>query len=308
MTASVDQNSTTEKARLEDLMVAMDVVDTLRHSQQLVDRELDAESRRERLIAKLRDIYASQGLAVTDEMLEEGVKALEEERFQYSPPKEGFSHKLARVYIARSKWLKPFIFIFTLLVLLAVFCWFVLIQPERKAIQQLPQQLSQAVENVKGITDDSAALQLANELKALATQAIKDEDYKAAERNIGQLRLLQTEISQSYTIRVVQNPGESSGVWRIPDVNQQARNYYLIVEAVNSFGKVIYLPITNEETGRVKSVNKWGVRVGSDLFNRIASDKSDDGIIQNREIGKKVAGEYKPHYLVQVQDGMITEW
>jgi len=59
-------------------MLAMDVVDTLRHRQQLVDRELDAEARRERLVEKLREIYASQGLNVTDEMLEEGVRALEE--------------------------------------------------------------------------------------------------------------------------------------------------------------------------------------------------------------------------------------
>lgn len=308
MTASVDKNSTSEKTKLEDLMAAMDVVDTLRHSQKLVDRELDAESRRERLIVRLREIYASQGLAVTDEMLEEGVKALEEERFQYSPPKEGFSHKLARLYIARDKWLKPFIAFIFLLGLVLSLCWFTLIQPERNAIKQLPQQLMDEVDSLKGLTSDSAVLQLANELNAQATQAIKDKDYKAAEKSIDQLRLIQTQINQSYSIRIVQSPGESSGIWRIPDVNQQARNYYLIVEAVNSLGKVIKLPITSEETGRVRSVNKWGVRVSADLFNRVASDKSDDGIIQNREIGKKASGEYQPRYFVQVQDGMVTEW
>jgi len=38
-----------DKAPLEDLMAAMDVVDTLRHDQSLAERELDGDGRRERL-------------------------------------------------------------------------------------------------------------------------------------------------------------------------------------------------------------------------------------------------------------------
>lgn len=300
--------NTSDKINLEELMVAMDVVDTLRHSQQLVDRELDAQGRRQRLIEKLKHIYASQGLDVTDQMLEEGVKALEEERFKYNPPQEGFSHKLARLYISREKWLKPLIVFSSLLLLLILLFWLTVVQPKKIAIEQLPQQLTREVTDLIGMTDDSSALQLANELNMQAKQAIKNKEYKNAEQIIEQLRFMQTEIGQTYTIRIVQRPGESSGVWRIPDVNQQARNYYLIVEAIDANGRSLYLPITSEETGRVRSVNKWGVRVSSDLFNRIASDKRDDGIIQNRKVGKKVSGEYKAEYFVSIHGGMITEW
>jgi heme exporter protein D len=41
-------------AKLDDLMMAMDVVDTLRHRDRLVERELNEEAREEQLISRLR--------------------------------------------------------------------------------------------------------------------------------------------------------------------------------------------------------------------------------------------------------------
>ena len=52
-------SSESHKAPLEELMVAMDVVDTLRHDQSIAERELDGESRRERLLERLRGIALS---------------------------------------------------------------------------------------------------------------------------------------------------------------------------------------------------------------------------------------------------------
>ncbi|NJO35162.1 MAG: hypothetical protein HC869_20695, partial [Rhodospirillales bacterium] len=42
---------------LDDIMIAMDVVDTLRHREDLVRRELSEEDREAELIARLRKIY-----------------------------------------------------------------------------------------------------------------------------------------------------------------------------------------------------------------------------------------------------------
>ncbi|MHA1559386.1 MAG: DUF6384 family protein, partial [Alphaproteobacteria bacterium] len=88
-----------EKAPLDDVMMAMDVVDTLRHGEKLVERELSGEERRQRLIERLRGVYESQGIAVTDRILAEGVDALEQERFVYKPKQGGFAFALARLYV-----------------------------------------------------------------------------------------------------------------------------------------------------------------------------------------------------------------
>jgi hypothetical protein len=81
-----------EKIELNEIMLAMDVVDTLRHQQSLVERELGTDDHDQALIAKVRKIYADQGLEVSDEVIASGVKALREERFTYTPPqKRAFS-------------------------------------------------------------------------------------------------------------------------------------------------------------------------------------------------------------------------
>ncbi len=47
----------TPSAPLDEVMLAMDVVDTLRHRQDLVARELEGVTREQQLIEKLRAVY-----------------------------------------------------------------------------------------------------------------------------------------------------------------------------------------------------------------------------------------------------------
>ena len=50
-------------------MLAMDVVDTLRHRRALVERELKSADRDRALKKRLKEIYAEQGIDVPDEVL-----------------------------------------------------------------------------------------------------------------------------------------------------------------------------------------------------------------------------------------------
>ena len=86
-----------ERSRLDDVLLAMDVVDTLRHREHLVLTELDAGAREAALLARLKDIYAAQGIDVPERILKEGVKALEEKRFLYEPPKPTLGVPLAKI-------------------------------------------------------------------------------------------------------------------------------------------------------------------------------------------------------------------
>ena len=89
---------------LDDVMIAMDVVDTLRHREDLVLRELNEEDRESELIARLRQIYSDQGIAVSDRVLAEGVKALKDSRFVYTPPPEGWKRTLLTWWVRREKY------------------------------------------------------------------------------------------------------------------------------------------------------------------------------------------------------------
>ena len=93
-------------APLDDIMLAMDVVDTLRHREHLVRRELNEGAREAALLERLRDIYRGQGIAVSDDILAEGVRALKENRFVYTPPAPGLQVSLARAYVRRGSILR----------------------------------------------------------------------------------------------------------------------------------------------------------------------------------------------------------
>lgn len=91
---------------LDEVMLAMDIVDTLRHDRSTVERELDAETRDDLLIERIKNIYAGQGIAVTDDLIRSGVEGLKQDRFAYLPPRPSFALRLAQVYIDRWKWFR----------------------------------------------------------------------------------------------------------------------------------------------------------------------------------------------------------
>src|ERR671938_387385 len=62
---------------LDETMLAMDVVDTLRHADRLVERELEGDARR---------------------------AALEQHRFTYTPTPPSFRRSLATLWATRARW------------------------------------------------------------------------------------------------------------------------------------------------------------------------------------------------------------
>lgn len=88
---------------LGDVLLAMDVVDTLRHEQRVVSEALGAEAREQALIERVRRAYAAQGLEVSDTLIAEGVAKLKERQFDYEPPAPGFKTGLAKLWINRAR-------------------------------------------------------------------------------------------------------------------------------------------------------------------------------------------------------------
>lgn len=299
---------TKEKAPLDDIMLAMDVVDTLRYQQLLVYRELNSENRDQLMIERLRQIYKSQGITVPDEVLEQGVESLKEGRFVYTPPAKNFNTRLASLYIHRGWWGK--IGLASLLAILLLWClyFFLVVKPAEQKFTQLPHQLDAYYQQIKTNTKVPLALEEATALLEQGTLDLSKKDSKSATAVLEQMKQLLADLNSEYVLRIVSRQGERSGVWRIPDINTQARNYYIIVEAVTPKGQVITLPILNEEDGKTYSVNKWGIRVDQSLFDRIAADKKDDGIIQNNIFGIKKKGYLKPEYRMPTPGGTITSW
>jgi hypothetical protein len=296
-------------------MLAMDVVDTLRHQEDLVEKELGQENRDEALKARLRQLYEGQGLEVSDRILDEGIRALKESRFVYTPPPPSFARTLAHLWVRRAG-LAKFVIVFIGLVTAAV-GWRVLSSRSARSANErtrielssvLPRELSTAVDAARKEAKVADAREAVDTLAVGGQAALAAGNAAEVKTAIMRLADLRAELVQQYVLRIVSRPGERTGIFRIPDINQSSRNYYLIVEAVSPDGKVLRMPILNEENGRTEAVAKWGVRVPQSTFEAVRRDKQDDGIIQNNRLGEKKRGALKPDYLMPVLGGTITKW
>ena len=289
---------------LDEVMMAMDVVDTLRRRERLVTTELAETDRREDLKKRLRDIYDAQGIKVSDATLEEGVQALAENRFVFDPPRNSLAVRLARLYVTRDRWGKWVLGGIAVLIA-AVFFYIVTVAGPNRA---LPGQINAAYDSIAAATQEADALAQAAELQAIGTQAAAVGQTGDARQALAQLEQMRDLINLSYTLQVVNKPGLNTGVWRVPDANTGARNYYIIVEALDATGRPVQVPVVNEETGQTQSVSMWGLRVDEAVFEQIAADKGDDGIIQNNEFGRKARGQLVPEYFFPTSGAAITSW
>lgn len=293
---------------LNDVMLAMDVVDTLRHRQLLVERELNTEAREQTLIKRLREIYAAQGIDVPDHVLAEGVAALDEERFVYTPPEPGWRITLAHLYITRGTWGKALLAILVMIIAVAIVYTTMISGPQQRRLAALPGELATQRQAIIELTEVPEARERAQQYLVQGQAALREEDADAAGKAVVSLKKLRAQLEQEYTVRIISRPGESSGVWRMPDVNTDARNYYVIVEAVTEDGSTLTLPVRNEEDGKIYKVNKWALRVSEQLYEQIAADKSDDGIIQQRDFGVKRRGQLTPDYAMPTTGAALTDW
>ncbi len=303
-------------APLDEVMLAMDVVDTLRHRQDLAIRELDGAAREAQLIERLREIYRQQGIEVPDHILKQGVEALAESRFAYDPPQPGLNTALAKLYVSRKRWGRPALFVFGAVLAVAL-VYFGVARPfaEGRAQQAqvelsegLPAQMDALYKTIFDETKVQQAVVQADALISRGKAFAAEGNRTGAEDIVARLTALRDQLRQEYVVRVVNRSDEQSGFWTFPEINTDATNYYLVVEAIDSDGNVLKLPILNEETGQTEVVAQWGQRVSERVYNAVAADKRDDGIIQANEVGRKSDGFLDVEYQMPVLKGTVTQW
>ncbi|HEV2518545.1 MAG TPA: DUF6384 family protein [Devosia sp.] len=308
--------ATAEKAPLDEVMLAMDVVDTLRHRQDLVERELAGDAREKQLIEKLREIYHQQGIEVTDAVLMAGVKALDESRFVYTPPKPSFGVSLAKLYVGRKKW-GPAALAIALVLVVGLGGYFFAYRPYQEAqvegarielSEKLPAQMDALYQTIFEETKVQQAVTEAEQLRVRGKTAAAEGNRDGAEQAIASLTGLRDQLRQEYQLRIVNREGVKTGFWTFPEINTAATNYYVVVEAIGTDGKPLTLPIINEENSQTEDVAIWGVRVPESTYRAVESDKKDDGIVERSTLAVKEFGYLEPNYVMPVLGGAVTRW
>eukprot|EP00903_Cladosiphon_okamuranus_P001847 g1845.t1 len=291
----------------------MDVVDTLRHEEGQVARELKSDERDAAMVERLRQVYASQGIEVPDHILKAGVEDLKRDRFVYAPPSIGFQRTLAMVYISRGTWSKWLAAVVAVLVVCVAAWYFIVKLPAQRneaelqaRLEALPATYSELVARVDTLTDsadiETEAARLADDGRLALSDGNNDGAFKAE----AGLRDLAAKLQEVFEVRIISREGIPTGVSRIPEANPETENYYILVEAIDPDGHVLEREIVSEENSATQRVDKWGQRVSETIYDAVRRDKMEDGIVQKGVLGQKRRGELEIKWRSGVQDGAIT--
>jgi Family of unknown function (DUF6384) len=301
--------------KLDDLMMAMDVVDTLRHRDRLVERELNEEAREEQLISRLRSLYKSQGLDVPDSVIAQGVKALKESRFVYTAPKPGFERWLAYVWVKRFK-IGQWAGVSLAILALALGTYYAgVVRPERlkreaarvELTKTLPQNLEAAHQAILAEAQVPEARQRADSLLADGRSALSRGNAASARAALAGLDDLSNTLRQEYTLRIAGRPEDQTGFYR-ENPRFHGRAYFVVVNAAGPNGNPVKVSVRNDETNQTEAVSRFAVRVPQQTFEAVQQDKSRNGIVQNVKLAEKRRGYLEPSYLMPVLPGRITRW
>ncbi len=186
----------------------MDVVDTLRHRENLVARELNEDERDRQLIERLREIYSAQGIDVTDQILAEGVTALKEQRFSYTPPESSFSVTLAKLYVRRHSWGKAALgIVAAVLIAWGAWHWLVTVPTENRAearqvelTEALPKQLNDLRSKIESNSEVPEATKLSPSTHADGVKALEAGNLESARSAVSQLQALRDRLHQALAI------------------------------------------------------------------------------------------------------------
>ncbi|MCI4644187.1 MAG: DUF6384 family protein [Hyphomonadaceae bacterium] len=310
------ESPTAKPQSLDEVLVAMDVVDTLRHRDQIFLKQIDHEGREEDLVARLKEIYTAQGMDVPEETIRDGVRAMADKRFTHEPAKKGFLRRLAIIYITRARWWKPAAAASAAVLALGGAYQFGVAMPKaaaeralvRDLTETIPANLAEARDAAMAVAETDTGRNRALALYQQGMAALEAEDRAAGEAAVDALTGLRHEISAQYQVRVVNDPDDFTGIYREHDDLPGRQNYYLIVEAVSPTGDILEVTVRDEETNAEVRVKRWGQRVSRTVFEGVAADKQDDMIIQDAIIGTKQPGAFEPAYSVSTPGGAITEW
>ncbi len=183
-------------------------------------------------------------------MLDAGISALEQQRFAYTAKGEGWKRSLATAWATRARWGKfALAGVGALVVAFGVYHFTVAAPRAREAaaIQrelttELPRALRAEHDRVLAGTQEAPPRAEAARLLAEGEAAARAANLTEARARRTALNDLAARLAAAYTVRIVNRPGEPSAVWRVPAANPRARNYYLVVEAVDRDGRPVEVP------------------------------------------------------------------
>lgn len=182
--AATDTNG--KKPAFEDVMLALDAVDTLLHQESVKLDELNSDQYKEALIAKMREYNLVQGREVSEEMLVAAAEQAEKDRLVFKAPKPGLELSLARFYVRRAVYGRRTALALATVAAVFVTGWFAydygIVKPREREIARIEQARVDEIARIEKLFGETLPKDLtlaAAEARDAAHTAGEDADVEA---------------------------------------------------------------------------------------------------------------------------------
>ena len=175
----------------------------------------------------------------------------------------------------------------------------------------LTERVQKTYADIKSIAKENTAIGEGEELYREATQLIQTANVSRLSETVQKLEGLDEVLNQEYKILIVDKPGWKTGDDRYYNNDRGKPSYYVLVEAIDSSGRIVPRNIRNCENGETQRVTMWGEGVSSDTWERVKADKMDNHHVDNNKIGHKERGyttEVKTFYGLNGKQITSGDW
>jgi hypothetical protein len=293
-----------EKPKFEELLLTMDAVDQLRAKDTELAKYAQTDDQKAAIKSRLLAIYQSQGITVSDEILQQGIEAHFNNRFIYKPL-TGLPRSLALAWINRKKTGLTAGLAACSILFLVLACWAFAILPGQ-TLQREKFELTQRLDSDrKRVTQNIEPL---NTIQLNVKASIAAGKINEAKSQIANLEKYIILLPKQINFRIVDKPGTKSGVvWKSRNV-PSAKDYYLIVEALDPENNPVQIPITDRITQKSVWTNMFGVNVPEAVFEHYRAEKIRTGLIHNPVIGQKPANQFNFQFNTTTNNAYINAW
>lgn len=299
----------------------MDVAREMRENREMAEQVLARDEVRATLRQKLKRSAEISGDRVTDAEIDAAIDAYFADRHRFVEPKFSFNLLIAHLWVRRTLVLSA-----TAAVLIcAGTIWGLFLSPfaplsptlqAQRAAATRQADATQLVEQIRAASLEPEVVETAERL-AKEVQVAGNEDPTTALAAMSTLTELHQELLETYELRIARDSDGSNLIeTRYRSENgDRLSGQFVLVEAVDSSGKVIPKRIRNAETGNYDTVKIWAERIPPEVFERLAADKLSDGVMNETVFGTKERGRLELQVTMPGLNGQplersiqITNW
>ena len=290
----------------EEILRVMDAARVIHEHQSALAKHESLD--REATIREIQLIYEELGDVVDQATIEKALDEYLSQRYAFTPARFGLSRSLAHLYVWRG-WIASRLFLPAAAEVALAWTGLEVLESREQRIQEAAAARLVSLETDVGLLHaailetaaEDVALDRAAEFGLRAESQIVAGDEAGLAETLQSYEELHDLLVTEYRIVI------TGGVWRVPNDNPNARNHYLLVRALGPDDQAVSVSIRNEENDRTEQVAEWGERVPQEVYNRVAADKQDNGIIDDEEFGAKRRGFINAERRYP-DIGQITEW